>query len=105
VLTPTIRDEVIQKIEGEVDRRGSCLVSEEELVVIYDGVEEDSKRFACIRDIAIRYHWAFELPGRMTSVTFKELPPEKLHRPILEQKAKTDAIRLRGMTRAYDPAR
>jgi hypothetical protein len=68
-------DEVIQKIQGEVCRRGACQVSPAELVVIYDGAEEDSKRFARIRDIAMRYHWAFELPGRMTSVTFKELPP------------------------------
>lgn len=104
VLQPITREEIIQKIGGEVGRRGSCLVSEEELVVIYDGVVEDSKRFACIRDIAIGHHWAFELPGRMTSVTFKELPPENLHRPISEQTAKTAAITLPGLTRGYDLA-
>lgn len=72
----TALDEVIQRIGGEIYRRGSCLVSQEELLLIYDGVVEDSKRFACIHDIAIRYHWAFEIPGRMTSVTFTELPAE-----------------------------
>jgi hypothetical protein len=74
VVEPTALDDVIQRIGAEIYRRGSCLVSPHELLLIYDGAEDDSKRFACIRDIAMRYHWAFELPGRMTSVTFKELP-------------------------------
>jgi len=74
VLEPTPLDELIQKIGGEVYRRGSCLVSQDELIMIYDGAVEDAKRFACIRDIAMRYHWGFELPGQMTSVIFKELP-------------------------------
>lgn len=77
MLQPTALDEVIQKIGGEVCRRGACQVSPAELAVIYDGAEEDSKRFARIRDIAMRYHWSFELPGRMTSVTFKKLPRRK----------------------------
>jgi hypothetical protein len=75
VLNPTVRDEIIQKIGLEIYRQGSCRLSQEELAMIYDGAVEDSERFACIRDIALHYHWAFELPGRMTSVTFKELPP------------------------------
>ena len=75
VLSPAARDEIIQKIGVEIYRQGSCRLSQEELAMIYDGAVKDSERFACIRDIAIRYHWAFELPGRMTSVIFKELPP------------------------------
>lgn len=71
-LTPL--DEVIQRIGTEVYRRGSYLVSQEELLLIYDGLVDNSERFACIRDIAMRYQWAFELDGRNSSVTFKELP-------------------------------
>ena len=89
MLQPTALDEVIQKIGGEVCRRGACMVSPAELVVIYNGAEEDSKRFACIRDIAMRYHWAFELPGRMTSVTFKELPPAETGDHFLNTAGKT----------------
>jgi len=74
VLEPTPRDEVIQRIGGEIYRRGSCRVTDEELVLIFDGAVEESKRFACLRDIALTYHWSFELPGRMTSVIFKDLP-------------------------------
>ena len=84
VLNPAARDEIIQKIGVEIYRQGSCRLSQEELAMIYDGAVKDSERFACIRDIALRYHWAFELPGRMTSVIFKELPPlPKSERAIL----------------------
>jgi hypothetical protein len=76
VLELTALDELIQKIGAEIYRRGSCVVSQEELALIYDGAVEESKKFACVRDLAMRYHWAFELPGRMTSVIFKELPAE-----------------------------
>jgi hypothetical protein len=84
VLNLTARDEIIQKIGAEIYRRGSCLVPTEELAVIYDGAERDSERFARIRDIALRYHWAFELPGRMTTVTFKQLPPAEPGRANLQ---------------------
>ena len=71
---PTPLDEVIQRIGTEVYRRGSYLVSQEELLLIYDGLVDNSERFARIRDIAMRYQWAFELDGRNSSVMFKELP-------------------------------
>ena len=74
VVKPTPLDEVIQRIGTEVYRRGSYLVSGKELLLIYDGIIDDSKRFACIRDIAMRYKWAFELDGRDSSVVFKGLP-------------------------------
>ena len=74
MLQATPRDEVIQRIGAEIYRRGSCLVSEQELFVIYDGIEEDAKRFACILDIAMRYHWSFEPTGRMSSIVFRQLP-------------------------------
>ena len=70
----TALDELIQRIGAEIYRRGSCLVSTEELALIYNGAVDDPKKFVCIADIAVRYHWAFELPDRMTSVIFKELP-------------------------------
>jgi len=53
------------------------MVSGEELAVIYDGAEDDSKRFARILDIALCYRWSFEFGGRMTSVLFKDLPPRE----------------------------
>ena len=71
---PTPLDEVIQRIGAEVYRRGSCLISQEELLLIYDGLVDNSERFACIRDIAMRYQWAFELDSRNSSILFKELP-------------------------------
>ena len=73
MLQLTARDEVIQRIGAEIYRRGSCLVSPDELDVIYDGIEEDSKRFAYILDIAMRYHWSFEPTSRMNSVVFRQL--------------------------------
>lgn len=75
-LTPL--DEVIQRIGTEVYRRGSYLISEEELLLIYDGRVDNSERFACIRDIAMRYQWAFELDGGNSSVMFKELPAAEM---------------------------
>ena len=73
VVKPTPLDKVIQRIRTEVYRRGSYLVSGEELLLVYGGIVDDSERFACIRDIAIRYQWAFELDGRNSSVVFKDL--------------------------------
>ena len=75
---PTPLDEVIQRTGTEVYRRGSYLVSQEELLLIYGDAVDDSERFACIRDIAIRYGWAFELDSHMSSVTFKELPAAEM---------------------------
>jgi hypothetical protein len=75
---PTSLDEVIQRIGAEVYRRGSCLISQEELLLIYDGLVDNSERFACIRDIAMRYQWAFELDGRNSSILFKELPAAEM---------------------------
>ena len=75
---PTPLDEVIQRIGAELYRRGSYLVSQEELLLIYGGIVENSERFACICDIAIRYRWAFELDGRDSSVMFKELPAAEM---------------------------
>ena len=71
-LTPL--DEVIQRIGAEIYRRGSYLVSQEELVLIYGRAVDNSERFACLRDIAMRYRWAFALEGRNSSVIFKDLP-------------------------------
>ena len=76
MLQPSALDELIQKIGAEIYRRGSCLVAQEELALIYNGAVDDPKKFACICDIALRFHWAFELPDRMVSVVFKELPPQ-----------------------------
>ena len=78
VRRPSALDKLIQRIGAEIYRRGSCLVSQKELGLIWNGAGDDPKKFACICDIAIRYHWAFELPDRMTSVIFKELPPERM---------------------------
>ena len=75
---PTSLDEVIQRIGAEVYRRGFYLLSQEELLLIYDGIVENSERFACICDIAMRYQWAFELDGRNSSVMFKELPAAEM---------------------------
>ena len=75
---PTSLDEVIQRIGAEVYRRGSCLISQEELLLIYDGLVDNSERFACIRDIAMRFQWAFELDGRNSSILFKELPAAEM---------------------------
>ena len=75
---PTRSDEVIQRIGAEVYRRGSCLVSHEELHLIYGSAVDNAERFACIRDIAMRYRWAFELDGRNSSVIFKELPAAEM---------------------------
>jgi hypothetical protein len=77
-VKPTALDEVIQRIGTEVYRRGSYLVSQEELLLIYGGVVDSSERFSCIRDIAMRYQWAFELDGRISSVIFKELPAAEM---------------------------
>jgi hypothetical protein len=75
---PTPLDEVIQRIGAEVYRRGSYLVSHEELLLIYGSAVDNAERFACIRDIAMRYRWAFELDGRNSSVLFKELPAAEM---------------------------
>ena len=50
------------------------MVLEGELLLIYGSAVDNAERFACIRDIAMRYRWAFELDGRNSSVLFKELP-------------------------------
>jgi len=71
---PTPLDEVIQRIGAEIYRRGSYLVSDEELLLIYGSAVDNAERFACIGDIAMRFRWAFELDGRNSSVMFKELP-------------------------------
>ena len=76
MLDPSPRDELIQKIGGEISQRGSCLVSAEELSVIFDGAIEESKRFARIRDMAFAYRWSFEFPGRTDFINFRNLPPE-----------------------------
>ena len=78
MLKVTALDEVIQRIGTEVYLRGSYLLSEEELLLIYGGAVDNSERFACIRDVAMRYQWAFELDGRNSSVMFKELPPAEM---------------------------
>ena len=75
VIEPSALDELIQKIGAEIYRHDSCLVSQDDLALIYNGAVDDPKKFATICDIALRYRWAFELPDRM-SVIFKELPPE-----------------------------
>jgi hypothetical protein len=75
---PTPLDEVIQRIGTEVYRRGSYLVSEQELLLIYGSAVDNSERFACIRDIAMQHRWAFELDGRNSSVMFKELPAAEM---------------------------
>ena len=75
---PTPLDKVIQRIGAKVYSRGSYLVSEEELLLIYGSAVDNSERFACIRDIAMRYRWAFELDGRNSSVIFKELPAAEM---------------------------
>jgi hypothetical protein len=75
MLEPSPLNELLQKIEGEIRRRGSCAVSSEDLLLIYDGEVSESRRFARVRDLAIRYHWAFEFSGRITSIRFKEMPP------------------------------
>jgi hypothetical protein len=74
VNKPTPLDEVIQRIGAEIYRRGSYLVSDEELHLIYGSAVDNAERFGCLRDIAMRYRWAFELDGRNSSVMFKELP-------------------------------
>jgi len=71
---PTLLDEAIQRIGTEIYRRGCCMVLEGELLLIYGSAVDNAERFACIRDIAMRYRWAFELDGRNSSVLFKELP-------------------------------
>lgn len=76
VLRPTALDAAIQKIETEVHRHGSCLVSEEELFLICGDAVDDSDRFASIRNLAMRYQWAFQLDGRGSSLVFKKLPAE-----------------------------
>ena len=81
VLQPDSRDELIQRIGTEIGRRGSCLVAEEDLAVLYDGAVEESKRFACIRDMAFACRWSFEFPGRSNSVNFRNLPPEEATSP------------------------
>jgi hypothetical protein len=78
VEKPTPLDEVIQRIGTEIYRRGSYLVSDEELHLIYGGAVDNAERFARIRDIAMRYRWAFELNGRNSSVMFKELPTAEM---------------------------
>jgi hypothetical protein len=81
VLPPDPLDELILRIGREIGQRGSCLVSEEELAVLYDGAVEASKRFARIRDMAFTYRWSFEFPGRANAVNFRELPPEPAAAP------------------------
>ena len=75
---PTPSDEVIQRIGAEVYRRGSYLVSQEELLLIYGSAVDNAERFACIRDIAMRHRWAFELDGQNSSVMFKKLPAAEM---------------------------
>ena len=72
---PTV-DAAIERIETEVHRHGSCLVSEEELFLICGDAVDNSERFAAIRNLAMRNQWAFQLDGRDSSVVFKQLPAE-----------------------------
>jgi hypothetical protein len=74
----TALEGVIQRIGSEIQRSHSCLVSQEELLLIYGGAVDNSERFACIRDIAMRYQWAFEFDSRNSSIIFKELPAAEL---------------------------
>lgn len=67
-------DQTIQRIGIEVDQRGSCLVSEEELRFICGEAADESARFACIRDLAMEFQWAFVLDGQDSSVLFRPLP-------------------------------
>jgi hypothetical protein len=77
VLRPTALDAAIQRIQTEVHQHGSCLVSEEELFLICGDAVDDSEKFAAIRNLAMRYQWAFQLDGRASSVVFKQLPAER----------------------------
>lgn len=70
-------DAAIERIQTEVDQRGSCPVSEEELFLICGDAVDNSEKFAAIRNLAMRYQWAFQLDGRASSVVFKQLPAEK----------------------------
>ena len=74
---PTALDAAIERIETEVHRHGSCLVSEEELFLICGDALDNSERFAAIRNLAMRNQWAFQLDGRASSVVFKQLPAER----------------------------
>ena len=74
MVSQNLFEKAIQRIGAEVKQRGSCLVSEEELVFICEGAADDSERFACIRDLAMKHEWAFELDGASWAVAFKQLP-------------------------------
>jgi hypothetical protein len=72
-LQPNALDELIQKIGAEIYRRGSCLLSEEELVLICQGAVDEANRRACICEIAAQYRWAFEFSDGMKSVRLRDL--------------------------------
>ena len=74
MLQPSSLEELVRKIGEEIARSGCSFVPEKELALIYDGATDDPKKFMRIANVAIRCHWAFELPNRMTVVIFKELP-------------------------------
>jgi hypothetical protein len=84
-LQPSALDELIQRIGAEIYRHGSCLVSQEELVLIFNGAVDGPKKRARICAIAIRYNWAFELSDRMTSVRFKELSADETATGIIKE--------------------
>jgi hypothetical protein len=67
-------DQILRRIGEKIRQQGSYLLSRDEIDLLCGGGADDSEQFVCIRDIAFEFRWAFELDGRGSSITFKQLP-------------------------------
>jgi hypothetical protein len=67
-------DTVLQRIGKTVHQHGSYLLSRDEIDLLCGDGADDSEQFICIRNIAFKFRWAFELDAHNSSIRFKQLP-------------------------------